>query len=495
MKIRTWLMGTYLLVMILPLAAAYGFYLLLTQWDGQQSLVDSFELTSEIQAIEEQLDDPSLYNVQPREEIEDQLGSVSKRDDLQINLYRSDGLYVYRSDDPEHMMMLQDKSQVLKNLYQYDFSYQTVSVKKPVFQNEMMRGIYEIQLKRTDWIEGVEERRMWVLMTLGVFFLTLYSFVIWLLHKRFTRPLKQLMTGMEEFASTQKPTMFQRKKQDEIGNLMKHFERMQMDIEEAQEKTKKAQLEKQTMIASLSHDIKTPLTSVRAYAEALTDETSLSQEERQTYGRTLIAKTHYLQEMIEDLTTFAQLQSAGYHFERSPVDGLEFIEMLFEGYEEQLHQQSIRLHKENQFHGTYCMNDRQMIRVMDNLINNASRYTPHHGTIWMGAYDTSTSLPDWIFEDVKEDLYSWREGKSMILVQNEGTTIQTDQLEKIFTPFYQGDPARSKQEDMNSGLGLSIAKMIVERHNGRMSAWSAEGKGTVFTMTFTDRTKGDGKHE
>lgn len=495
MRIRTWLMATYLAVMILPLAAAYGFYLLLTQWDGQQSLLDSFELTSEIQTIEEQLDDPSLYNVQPREDIEDQLGSLSNREDLKINLYRSDGLYVYRSCDPDHMLLLEDKSQLLKNLYQYDFSYQTVSVKKPVFQNETMRGIYEIQLERTEWIEGVEERRLWVLITLGIFFLTLYSFVIWLLQKRFNRPLKQLMTGMEEFASTHQTTFFPQKKQDEIGDLMKHFERMQIDIEDAQEKTKKAQLEKQTMIASLSHDIKTPLTSVRAYAEALTDETSLNQEERQNYGRTLIAKTHYLQDMIEDLTTFTQLQSAGYHFERNPVDGMEFIEMLFEGYEEQLDQQSIQLHKENQFSGTYCMNDRQMIRVMDNLIHNAVRYTPLEGNIWIGAYDTFTPLPDWIFDEVQDELRSWREEKSILLVQNEGATIQEDQLDKIFTPFYQGDPARSKQDDMNSGLGLSIAKMIIERHEGRMSAWSANGKGTVFAMTLSELTRRDGNHE
>ena len=188
--------------------------------------------------------------------------------------------------------------------------------------------------------------------------------------------------------------------------------------------------------------------------------------------------------MIEDLTTYAKLQSSQYDMPLPKVDAEEFFEMVFEGYEELTRQQHIALYKEIDIAGYAYMNDHHMIRYLDNLMSNALRYTPAKGSIGLAAISPQASLPDWLFHPSVQEIDRFRGENALLLVQNDGPPISQEHVESVLTPFYQGEQARTSDQSKHSGLGLSIARRIAEKHGGEMKLWSYEGKGTLIAMRF-----------
>ncbi|WP_058306397.1 HAMP domain-containing sensor histidine kinase [Gracilibacillus massiliensis] len=482
MKIRTWLIISYLIVMLLPLVAAYGFFILVQEWNQSKELTDTLELYERMESIEEELQSPTLYQNSLGSNIEKKLSPELKTTDITIALYRYDGLRIYQSEDESKMLIQVDRPELFKNLYQYDLSYDSLTVKKPVYQNDQILGIYEVSVDRSEWVEGIQNRRNIMIFLSFALFLIVYIVVIFMLNRKLNRPLNKLMRGMSNFSSTQEPTYFQDKKKDEIGKLMEHFEQMQDEIKTAQFQAKQEQEEKQLMMASFSHDIKTPLTSLQAYAEALQDEDSLTNKERKEYLQILKNKSIHIKGMIEDLTLYAKLQSSQYDIELTNVDAEEFFEMLFEGYDELAKKQQVHLVKTNAVDGTCDMNDQQMVRYLDNLMSNALRFTPQGMTIGLAAVDAMQPLPDWVFSEAREGIDQFREGHGILLVQNDGPAIQDK--ESIFMPFFQGEEARTSNQTKNTGLGLNIAKRIAEKHQGELKLWSIENRGTIIVMKF-----------
>ncbi|MDX8047297.1 HAMP domain-containing sensor histidine kinase [Gracilibacillus sp. S3-1-1] len=482
MKIRTWLIISYLIVMLLPLAAAYGFFILVQEWNQSKELTDTFELYERIESIEEALQSPTLYQYSSNSDVGEQLSREVEAPDINITLYRHDGLLIYQTDAEKLTLDPVDRPNLFKSLYQYDLSYDSLTVKKPVYQDDQIVGIYEVSVDRSEWVDGVQNRRNIMVIVLFSLFLMVYIVVIVIVNRKLNRPLNKLMKGMSLFSSTQKPIYFQDKKKDEIGQLMEHFEQMQEEIKAAQLQTKQEQEEKQLMMASFSHDIKTPLTSLQAYAEALQDENSLTNEERKEYLQIMKNKSTHIKGMIEDLTLYAKLQSAQYDMELANVDAEEFFDMLFEGYDELARKHHVYLRKTNEIAGTCYMNDQQMVRYLDNLMSNALRFTPQGGMIGIAAVGTAQDLPDWVFSEAKEDINQFREDRGILIVQNEGPGIQDK--ESIFMPFFQGEEARTSDKTKNTGLGLNIAKRIAEKHQGEMKLWSLEHRGIVIVMTF-----------
>lgn len=238
------------------------------------------------------------------------------------------------------------------------------------------------------------------------------------------------------------------------------------------------------MVASLSHDLKTPLTVIRTYAEALEDHT-LSKEEREEYQTILHDKLDHMKQMIDDLSLFTALQSADNMLHIVQVNGDEFFEMLFSGYEEPCLKKGIALTTELNIRNSYMLDPKQMIRLVDNLMDNSIRYTPNHNRIWLAAISSRETLPDWVFPEFVDDVNAWREDGTVMLIQNEGRGIKHSQLEKIFQPFYQDDSSRGK--GATSGLGLSIAKIIMEKHDGKITIWSTENKGTLIACWIKER--------
>lgn len=488
MKIKYWLMISYFIVMLLPIIALYGIYVSVNHLNEKQSFVEYVETSNTISEMEAHLHDPTLYTIQPVENY-DHLTNLTN-DMIHIRLFRADGAILYSSLTDASSYTFENKEQLYKNLNEIKISHRTFTWKQPVFENNELVGIYEIVISRDKWIQGVNDRAAISFILFSVFFLLTYLIVIMLLNRKFHRPLQLLHDRMTRFASGEPLEEITYEKKDEIGKLINHFEQMRIQIEKAQKEIIKQQKEKEFIVASLSHDLKTPLTVVQAYSEALLKNESLTKKEKEEYESILFNKLEYMKNMLDDLVTYNALQNAQIDEKRVVVDGGEFFEMLLYSYGEAAKQKKVHLTVEQKVNNSYSVHVKQMVRVVDNIMSNALRHTEENKQIWLGAFSSETSLPFWVFPTIREKLETWRKGGTIILVQNEGKAIPKEELRTIFTPFVQGEKSRRSG---SSGLGLSIAKKIMELHEGKITIFSDEGYGTVVACFLKEEGHENGK--
>ncbi|GGN65167.1 HAMP domain-containing sensor histidine kinase [Oceanobacillus indicireducens] len=485
MKIKYWLMISYLVVMVLPMVAVYLLYISLSNYDQKQDLQEFLHFQEIVADLESELQDVSLYQGQPKENYRNLISLTD--DHLKIDLYRSDGLHLFSSMNTLGTGQFQWTSQenLFRNLNEFQKNPRTYTMKQLVFdeQNQPI-GLYEITLSRSKWVEATSTRTNMMFILLAGFFLIFYIIVLLAINRKLNQPLNQLQQHMKAFADGKKPTKPLAQPKDEIGVLIHHFEQMKAQIMETNEALRKQQREKEYMVASLSHDLKTPLTAVRAYTEALENH-HLTEKEQQEYRHILYEKLDHMKEMINDLSVFTALQSAENRLNKVSVNGNEFFEMLFTGYEEACASKQITLTTEIAVKNGYMLDPKQMVRLLDNLMDNAVRYTPSGKQIWLAGISAKNPLPEWVFRAFRNEVDTWREDGTVILIQNEGKGMKQNQLTNVFQPFYQNESSRGKGS--TSGLGLSIAKMIMEKHDGKIKIWSTEDKGTLIACWLKER--------
>ncbi|WP_054949397.1 HAMP domain-containing sensor histidine kinase [Numidum massiliense] len=480
MKLKTWLIISYFVVMCLPLVAGYGLFLWVSQYDEQRSVTDYVQKTNDMHKLEQKIDRPAFFQ---SETARKQLDKWTN-EQLALVLYSPDGLMLYNSLPETLTIRSIGKEQLYKDLYDLQVGYKTYTLKKPVFQDSELLGFYEITALRTDWDQGVKQRSALTLVVWLAVFIATYGVVVSLLNRKLNRPLKQLMENMSAFAKGKKSKKLPQRN-DEIGELTTRFETMKQQIERAQREIAQQQREKEYMVATISHDLKTPLTSIRAYSEALSAERALTAQEKQEYQSVIFDKIDYMHSMLDDLTTYTLLQSPTYEMALVEVDGSEFFEMLLSGYEEMCQAKHIQLAVTNEVTAACRVNAKQLIRVVDNLMHNAIRHTPEEGQIWLAAIDASFGLPAWILPALRPHIV-WPASGIVLLVQNEGPGLNEEQLQRVFQPLYQTDDARSRRGDTGTGLGLSIAKRIMEKHDGSIRLSSAPESGTCVVCTFPE---------
>lgn len=482
MKIKYWLLTSYLIVMLLPLAAGYLLFAWINMYHNERNVEEHVELSLKLHSTAAVLNDPALYKAgADRSKVDEQTSPQ-----LSIALYNRDGIVLYTSDPTlvsKHFAL--GKEQLYSDLYQIEQGYRTYRYKEPVFQQQELVGFFEMHLSRDEWAAGVANRsKLMTALFIGLFIL-IYGAVIFLVHRKLNRRLDRLMGQMTAFAQNL-PFKKTRASKDEIGQLTNHFYKMIAEIESARIKIAKQQQEKEFLIASVSHDLKTPLTSIRAYAESLaSDSEKLTEQERVDYLKTMIEKANVMKQMLDDLTMYTILQSPTYDLELTEVDSAEFFDMLISDYDALCKEKNISLHKHCDISGSIYVHPRQMMRVADNLMSNAIQHTNSGGEITIAAFFLMAALPDKLFPFVKRELEQADDENSIyFIVQNKGEGMDGTQIQHAFEPLYQGDQARSKKHAQGTGLGLSITKQIVEKHGGSVRILSRKNIGTCVVCTL-----------
>ncbi len=468
--------------MIIPVLSLWGLYQWLVQLDQEQNVKEYFTVTQQASQWEDVLQNPELYRLQHPKKYQD-LKTRAESEQIQLKLYRPDGVILYSSLDFSSIgqTSVETLYQDLNNLQKSYYSY---NLRKPVLVDKQLIGFYELIVPRSAWQREAASRTSFIFVGAGIAFLVLYLLVLWLLHRKWTKPLQHLMVQMKRFAGGLTVERLPKKKKDEIADLEDRFFQMKDQIEEANQKIQRERIEKERMIASLSHDLKTPLTTIQAYMERLMKQHDLSQIEKEEYQQILYQKIDLMKQMLNDLNVYTTLQSSEYRLEQTIVENEEFFEMLFSGYEELCHQADRNLQTYLAVEGTGYFHDKQMIRLMDNLVSNAIRHTSEQGLISLVAVDHPSKLPDFIFSpSLPEWTTIWSEGV-LLLVQNEGEAIPSDFQEHVFSPFMLNDPARRSTIEQRSGLGLSIVQLITEKHGGDVRLWSQSPYGTIVGCWF-----------
>lgn len=470
MKIKTGLLLSYVIVMILPLIAAYGLFVWINAYHQEIDVENYFESWVELQEIIEVVENPELYQLgRTYEELDDLTGAHTE-----ISLYLKDGYRLYTSNPIQVSVdTFVNAKELYQNLYEFEQDYNAYTYRAPVLQGKEILGIYEVKLARNEWVKGVTNRTWLVVGLFIIIIVAIFIVVVFFVNRKLNKPLRILMKQMNAFAEKHEVSPIH-EANDEIGELAKSFDEMRQQIISGKQKLAKEQQEKEWMIASISHDLKTPLTSIRTYAEALATSQPCEQKIDE-YSQVIVDKSNYMKQMLDDLLMYTLLESSNFEMELVEVEGNEFFDMLISDYEPLCAEKDITLETLCKVEGLFHVNPKQMIRVMDNLISNAIKHTEKNGHILLAAINMK-NVPDSIMPFVKP-LLTKQEGMYIIL-QNSGVGIEQKEIENVFKPFYQVDSARTKNSGTGTGLGLSITKRIIKKHGGTVEMASEKHVGT-----------------
>ncbi len=250
---------------------------------------------------------------------------------------------------------------------------------------------------------------------------------------------------------------------DEMAGLAHTFNEMAAQLEAAARKQRELDILRRDLVAWVGHDLRTPLASIRVIVEALADGVVQDSATVQRYLQTAQRDICSLSQLIDDLFEMAQLDAGGLQLERQPNSISDLISDTLESFSAQAERQGVRLEGSCVPGVDPVWIDAQQIgRVLANLVGNALRHTPAGGTVSVRASTTSEGV--------------------QIQVSDTGEGISADDLPRVFEQFYRGEKSRSRATG-GAGLGLAIAKGIVEAHDGRIWVESTPGQGTHFCFT------------
>lgn len=238
-----------------------------------------------------------------------------------------------------------------------------------------------------------------------------------------------------------------------VYDYRKMFELVEEEVLQAQRKADEAEQRKNDLVVYLAHDLKTPLTSVMGYLEFLQDEPELPDGTRQRYIQVISRKAERLEDLIDEFFEITRYNLTHITLEKSEINLTRMLEQVIFEFQPMFQEKGLTCYttfpKDLMF---FCDSDR-MQRVFDNLLRNALNY----------------SFPSTAIEICMED-----RGRELALYfENEGNTIPPEKLQRIFEQFFRLDSSRGTKTG-GSGIGLAIAKEIVELHGGRIEASSAD---------------------
>jgi signal transduction histidine kinase len=265
-----------------------------------------------------------------------------------------------------------------------------------------------------------------------------------------SRPVQELTAATQALAGGDLGHQVPVRTSDEIGELAKSFNQMSADLAHSN------QLRRQ-MTADIAHDLRTPLSVIAGYAEALADGKLPGTPE--TF-EAIHHQAQHLNRLIEDLRTLSLADAGQLSLMRQPVEPRGLLEHTALAYLPVAESRGVELTVEGEDVPPVMVDPDRLLQVLGNLVSNALRHTLNGGRVALSAARGN--------------------GGVLLRVQDTGPGIPAADLPHIFDRFYRGDKARS--DDGASGLGLAIARSLVEAHGGRITAEHATAGGAVFSI-------------
>lgn len=309
-----------------------------------------------------------------------------------------------------------------------------------------------------------------------------FSFIALLLSSIYanliSKPLVKINKAAKKMSSMDFTVKCEVDSNDEIGNLAETLNFLSSTLEEALddlkqknkileediEKERKIEEMRKDFIASVSHDLKTPIGIIEGYAEGLKDGIATG-EDAKVYLNTIIDEAEKMNKLVTNMLELSKLESGSIDLEIERFNILRLIRKLLKSFSLEFSNKNININLKTDLEYSYVIGDTfQLENVLTNLLSNSAKYTPEG--------------EDVIIEVIEKDCLV------EISIENKGTSIPEEEINNLFTKFYKIDKARTTSSNKNSnGLGLSIVKRILTLHESDYSLSNTED-GVLFKFTL-----------
>lgn len=275
------------------------------------------------------------------------------------------------------------------------------------------------------------------------------------LNRAVMKPVEELTAGAERIQNGDLKQDILYEGDEEFENVCRTFNTMQRTIREDQEQRERNERARTDMVTGISHDLRTPLTSIQGYIKGVLDGVADTPDKKRLYLWTAYASAEEMNVLLQKLFDFSRMESGQLPFHMVRVELAEFTASYIAQKEGILKEQGVRFHfiSSQNFLSEICMDVEQVRRVLDNLLENSMKYVKARPLqIEVTVYDTPNQV-----------VLEWRDN---------GEGVPEAKLEHIFDRFYRCDEARSEK---GSGIGLYVVRYIMERHHGTVTAENAGG--------------------
>nr|MBA3364004.1 HAMP domain-containing protein [Actinomycetota bacterium] len=307
-------------------------------------------------------------------------------------------------------------------------------------------------LGRLSATTGFLQSVWWQFLLVGVVAATISLVVARFFARGMTQPLRDMASAARMMETGDYSVRVQTRSRDEVGKLAAAFNRMSGELENLEKS-------RRDLVANVSHELKTPITAIRAHLENLLD--GVEQPERATL-EVMLAQVERLGRLVDQLLDLSRLESGEIPLRIEALPLQPLVDDLISEIDVALPGRGVRVdnHVPNDLPALSV--DRERVhQVLFNLVDNAVRFTPDGGHVTVSARR--------------------RNGSVEVVVSDTGAGIPPEHLPRLFERFYRADPARAR-EDGGTGIGLAIARSVVEAHGGQIRAESEPGRGSVFTF-------------
>jgi signal transduction histidine kinase len=277
-----------------------------------------------------------------------------------------------------------------------------------------------------------------------------------LLARSISRPMRQITVASEQMAQGRYDQQIPERGSDEVSRLAGAFNDMARQVSHSHRTLR-------DFLANVSHELKTPLTSIQGFSQAMVDGALTRNEDYAEAGRVINDEAVRMRGLVDDLLYLTQVETGEFSMQKEDMTPEGLLQATEERFQRRAEQAGVDLHVLSESTQHFQGDGRRLEQALANIVDNAVRHTPSGGIVTMRAFGEN--------------------GHVNLSVHNTGSVIPPEALPHIFERFFQADPAGARA-DANTGLGLAITREIVEAHGGDVTASSSEANGTEFLISL-----------